>query len=148
MLIYNEHGIRVLQHEYLEIYYIQQWMEGDDNRSYGRKYDYFTVRTSKSIEEVNQVVREMLDVINGYVPLSTEQVSVMKHYDVEADLITFRAGVELIGKQVQKRSNKPFKSTNKINTVLNVIRNPNTHRWAVTFNEDDSCVDVKQLKIV
>lgn len=59
MLIYSKDGIQVYQHPHLQIFDVKKWMEGDDPRSYGRKYDYFTVKQCKSIEEVNEVVREL-----------------------------------------------------------------------------------------
>lgn len=48
---------------------------------------------------------------------------------------------EMIGKQVYKKSGKPFKSTEKVNTVSGVTVNPNTNKKAFTFDEDDSIVD-------
>ncbi len=60
MMIYNKDGIRVMQHPHLQIYNVQQYMEGDWNRSYSRKMDYFTVKQCNSIEEVNTVVQELI----------------------------------------------------------------------------------------
>ena len=48
---------------------------------------------------------------------------------------------ELIGKQVRKTSNKPFKSGNKINTVKGIMVNPQTQRPAFFFADDDSNVE-------
>jgi len=48
---------------------------------------------------------------------------------------------EMIGKRVYKKSGKPFKSTEKVNTVSGVTINPNTNKKAFTFEEDDSIVD-------
>ena len=53
---------------------------------------------------------------------------------------------EAIGKQVRKRSKKPFKSGNTINTVFGVTVNPHSNRVAFTFYEDDSVVDVFQCR--
>ena len=61
MVIFMQHGIRVIQHEYLQLFNVQKWMEGDDPRSYGRKYDYFTVEQTKSIDRVNELVRELIE---------------------------------------------------------------------------------------
>lgn len=60
MMIYCNGGIRVLQHEYLTLFYVQKWMEGDNPRSYGRHWDYYTVLCTNSIKEVNDTVKEML----------------------------------------------------------------------------------------
>lgn len=46
-----------------------------------------------------------------------------------------------IGLQVWKKSKKPFKSGNKVNTVSGVTVNPHTNKTAFTFKEDDSTVD-------
>jgi putative endonuclease len=43
--------------------------------------------------------------------------------------------------KVFKKSGKPFKSGNKINTVAGTTVNPNTDKPAFTFEEDDSVVD-------
>ena len=59
MLIYQNNDIRVMQHPYLEIFDVQKFMEGDDPRTYGRKYDFFTVKQCNSIEEVKQLVKEL-----------------------------------------------------------------------------------------
>lgn len=50
--------------------------------------------------------------------------------------------------RVIKKSGKPFKSTLKVNTVKDIVINPNTQREAYTFFEDDSIVDKKQCKEV
>lgn len=54
MLIHQEENYRVLQHEYLQIYYIQKWMVCDNPRSYDQHWDYGGIKTVNSIEEVNQ----------------------------------------------------------------------------------------------
>lgn len=61
MLIYDNDGIRVYQHPHLQIFHVKQWMEGDDNRSYGRKWDYFTVAEVRGIERVKEVVKELME---------------------------------------------------------------------------------------
>lgn len=48
---------------------------------------------------------------------------------------------EWIGKSVVKKSGKPFKSGNKVNTVIDVVVNPNTNRVAFVFSDDYSVVD-------
>ena len=59
MLIYQCDNIRVMQHPYLQIFDVQQYMEGDAPRTYGRKYDYFTVKQCHNIKEVRQLVQEL-----------------------------------------------------------------------------------------
>lgn len=59
MLIYQGDGIRVLQHPFLQVFDVQKFQEGDDPRTYGRKYDYFTVKQCTSIEEVRSLVKEL-----------------------------------------------------------------------------------------
>jgi hypothetical protein len=46
-----------------------------------------------------------------------------------------------IGDIVCKPSNKPFKSTFKVNTVKGFILNPHTKKLSLTFKEDDSNVE-------
>jgi len=43
--------------------------------------------------------------------------------------------------KVRKKSGKPFKSGEKINTVKDTTINPRTGKPAFTFFEDDSVVD-------
>ena len=50
--------------------------------------------------------------------------------------------------KVRKRSGKPFKSGEKINTVKGETTNPNTGKPAYTFYEDDSIVDQQICKEV
>lgn len=52
------------------------------------------------------------------------------------------------GDKVKKRSNKPFKSGNKINTIESITINPKTDKIAYTFEEDDSVVDCWKCKKV
>lgn len=59
MLLYNKDGVRVIQHPYLYVYHVEQWMEGDDPRSYGRCYKWCTVLETTSIVEVNKKVKEL-----------------------------------------------------------------------------------------
>ncbi len=49
-----------------------------------------------------------------------------------------------VGIKVSKKSRKPFKSGNKINTVSGYILNPRTGKDALMFDEDDSIVDLQQ----
>lgn len=54
-----------------------------------------------------------------------------------------------IGKCVSKiKSNKPFKSGNKINTVNGIINHPILNIPAFTFIEDDSYVECKRCYLV
>lgn len=59
MLIYQESRIRVLQHEYLKLFYVQTWGECDNPCTYGRHYDFYTVLVTSSIEEVNEKVNQL-----------------------------------------------------------------------------------------
>ena len=52
-----------------------------------------------------------------------------------------------IGKQVFKRSKKPFKSKQFYNTVKSVTTNPHTKRVAFSFEDDSSVVDVHQCNL-
>ncbi len=54
MLIYEKDNYQVVQHDHLEYFWIKKWMLGDNPRSYEQHYDFFTVATCNSIEEVNQ----------------------------------------------------------------------------------------------
>lgn len=54
MLIYQKDGYQVVQHDYLQYYWINKWMLGDNPRSYDQHYDYFCIETCKSIEDVNK----------------------------------------------------------------------------------------------
>jgi len=47
----------------------------------------------------------------------------------------------LIGQLVKKRSNKPFKSGNKVNTVKGITTHNETMRLGFTFEDDDSVVE-------
>jgi hypothetical protein len=47
---------------------------------------------------------------------------------------------------VSKRSGKPFKSGRKVNTIKELVMNPNTGNPAATFLEDDSVVDIRTCK--
>jgi hypothetical protein len=53
-----------------------------------------------------------------------------------------------IGKHVVKKSGLPFKSTLKVNTIKGIISHPELHIPAYTFNEDDSCVEVRRCEII
>jgi len=52
-----------------------------------------------------------------------------------------------VGKKVIK-ANKPFKSGNKINTVLSVTEHPMLHIPAFTFIEDDSIVECRRCELL
>jgi len=87
-----------------------------------------------------------------YTPLTEEQAAVMKskvqhqcHLDTDEE--TYNTGMEFIGSIVCKRSLNKFKSGEVFNTVTGVVRNPYTMRWAFTFEEDDSCVEIKQINL-
>jgi hypothetical protein len=54
-----------------------------------------------------------------------------------------------IGKKVHKhKSDKPFKSTLKVNTVKGVIQHPKLNIPCYTFIEDDSYVECRRCDIV
>lgn len=50
--------------------------------------------------------------------------------------------------KVWKKSRKPFKSGNKVNTVKSITINPNTGLEAYDFIEDDSIVDTRTCEDV
>ncbi len=55
---------------------------------------------------------------------------------------------KFVGKKVFKPSQKPFKSTLKVNTIKSVETHPNKkHLLAFSFIEDDSFVSVSQCEI-
>lgn len=81
-----------------------------------------------------------------YTAPTQEQMHSMKFREIEADNKTWIIGRTLVGTRVKKNSGRPFKSGNKVNIVKDVVRNPNTNLWAVSFFEDDSAVDVKQVR--
>jgi hypothetical protein len=56
---------------------------------------------------------------------------------------------EYVGRQVHKRrSGKPFKSGNKVNTVAGVITHPQLNIPAFTFEEDDSYVECRKCELI
>lgn len=81
-----------------------------------------------------------------YIPLSEEQLQKVKNYNVDSDYESYKRAQSMIGSKVIKSSKRPFKSTLIVNTCNGVIRNPYTNLWGITFEEDDSIVDVKQVK--
>lgn len=75
----------------------------------------------------------------------------MENRIVKHDVVTSEdllKWVYLIGTQVVKRSNKPFKSSKKVNTVRGIVKNPQTNRFAFIFEEDDSNVECWKCKTV
>ena len=68
MLLYQKDGIRVLQHEYLQHFYVQVWMECDNPRSYGRHTDFCTVLHTSSIDDVRSKVRDLILEKGGSLP--------------------------------------------------------------------------------
>lgn len=52
----------------------------------------------------------------------------------------------MIGKKVYKPSGKPFKSGEKVNTVIGVVDHVFTDHWAYIFAEDDSVVECSRVK--
>jgi len=57
MILWQKDGYQVVQHERLQYFYVKKWMEGDNPRSYGRHWDYFTVKTFNCIEKVKDFLR-------------------------------------------------------------------------------------------
>jgi len=55
---------------------------------------------------------------------------------------------DFIGMKAKKKSKKPFKSGEKINTIKGFTINPFTDKYAFTFCEDDSFVDIKQCILI
>jgi hypothetical protein len=47
----------------------------------------------------------------------------------------------MVGVLVRKRSNKPFKSRNKVNRVLSVVTHEETGLLGFKFDDDDSVVE-------
>jgi len=56
----------------------------------------------------------------------------------------------VIGKKVKKKSGKPFKSGNLVNTITGIIINPRSpkNEKAYTFEEDSSCVNICLCEII
>ena len=55
----------------------------------------------------------------------------------------------MINKKVIKRSGKPFKSGNTVNTIKGIIDHPYREgKKAFTFYEDESCVSVEQCNLI
>lgn len=50
--------------------------------------------------------------------------------------------------KVKKKSNRPFKSMLKVNTVKEIVTNPYTGKLAYSFIEDNSIVDINKCEIV
>ena len=57
-------------------------------------------------------------------------------------------GLKCRKKRGSSKEPKPFKSKSKINTIKGVTINPHTGLEAFTFEEDDSCVDVRTIVIL
>lgn len=57
MVIYKSDKVRVLQHELLDIWNVQVYGECDNPRSYGRHYDWYTVKQLTCIREVKELVK-------------------------------------------------------------------------------------------
>lgn len=55
---------------------------------------------------------------------------------------------DYVGKQCKKKSPKPFKSGDKINTIKGIINHPHLNVPAYVFYEDDSCVECRRIQIL
>lgn len=79
------------------------------------------------------------------------EISLYKAYKVHIRQLKaqcfFALGQEYVGKKVLKPSGKPFKSTLKMNTVKEVVNHPVIGVPAFKFHEDDSIVDVRNVKL-
>lgn len=54
-----------------------------------------------------------------------------------------------IGKKVTKKSGKPFKSGEKINTIKGITQHPVLKdEMAYTFEEDDSYVEIRRCETI
>jgi len=53
---------------------------------------------------------------------------------------------DVIGKKVTKKSNKPFKSGEKVNTVRGFCVHPKLHTLCLTFEEDDTYVEANRCR--
>jgi hypothetical protein len=82
-----------------------------------------------------------------YIPLSTEQMKKMPKRHIENDYLHYVIAHSMVGFSVVKCSGNLFKSKSKANTAKGVSRNPYTHKWGLTFEEDESIVDVTHLRI-
>lgn len=52
--------------------------------------------------------------------------------------------ISWVGKTVSKKSRKPFKSGEKINTITGIVDHPALHVPCFTFVEDESYVECKR----
>ena len=59
-LIYEEGKVRVLQHDHLQVYHVQEYGWCDNPRSYGGHYAWHVVAECYSIEEVRGIVTGIL----------------------------------------------------------------------------------------
>lgn len=53
----------------------------------------------------------------------------------------------MLGKQIVKKSNRPFKSGDKVGTALSFTTNEHSGRIAFIMKEDDSVVDCFRCKL-
>lgn len=58
------------------------------------------------------------------------------------------ANIKAIGKKAYKKSGKPFKSGEKVGTVKGIVVNPNSGKYAFTFEEDETVVDCFRCKLL
>lgn len=55
---------------------------------------------------------------------------------------------DYVGRKCKKKSPKPFKSGEKINTIKGIIDHPHLHKPAYIFYEDDSYVECGKVEIL
>lgn len=110
--------------------------------------DIFTLPTFEcSVSEYAEIIR------NSYKDYNIPKWFVSKsenrrEYMRQEDFMIWKENHNNIGKIVEKRSGNPFKSGLYYATVKTCERNPYSGLWGFTFEEDESIVDIKQLKLV
>jgi hypothetical protein len=55
---------------------------------------------------------------------------------------------DYVGRQCKKKSPKPFKSGEKINTIKGIVNHPHLNVPAYVFHEDDSYVECRRVEIL
>lgn len=104
---------------------------------------------------------EILFTKDHIVPKSKGGTNTLDNFQVMCEKCNSEKGIELsleinelinkdyIGKQVQKKSGKPFKSKLKINTIKGVVKHPVLKdENAFIFDEDDSIVSIYQCEVL
>lgn len=58
--VYDKGSVRVMACPFRDEWHIQEWMEGDNPRSYGGHYDYYTTKVCHTEEETNKELYKIL----------------------------------------------------------------------------------------